>query len=485
VNYRGAPVFVTILVCSVGCTGNPAHQTPPRDAFAHESAYSTETVQSAVIATIKPKETRTLATVYSAETAPTVSHSGHFSRLDPVTFFESILDKIAQIRSKYVGLHPEVRRTNQAEMDEWLRQELAYQKAEVQSQPLDAVLIAWNLLPAGFNSQQAVLNQLIHKPHSMYLSSRRQIAVPLELPPEMLQSGLLHEVVHAYQDEHHHLGQKLVYELGHGDRISALHAFAEGEALLVDLLTQVADDEDRLPTVDELRPRFTRALEGTGLPSILARSLAAPYLDGYRFVVYLHKLGGFSLVDRVWSRGLACTQELLHPERWVSQCNESVCPPLLPLARMSSPLPLSMSSTQSYQDSFGEQGLRLILEHTLSENDASRLSADLLNDKLTVFQHGATHEILWQLRLLSPHGARLVCSALKSTLSSNPPAGTLPDCVGNDRAVLAFRCAERDIWVSSSIQTDTWTAKDSTSTCGSLRAWMASRDPMNSVTYCN
>jgi hypothetical protein len=327
-----------------------------------------------------------------------------------------------------------------------LAEELSMLEPESIAHEFDEWWRALGVIPAFFDSRRALLEGVEKQPPSVYLLTRQRIVLPTQHPNEAIFGSLVHEVVHARQDSLYRLKERLSYQAGMSDRIAAYHALAEGEALQLEL--EIVDSgAASLPTVETLRARFARNSHFISLPPLLRRATIAPYLDGYRFVSYVRRLGGFPLLDRIWTRGLCSTKELLHPEQWIASCLADKCESTCREQFKGHPLFARPRVKVSVSDAIGEQGLRLLLEEVNSEDKATRLAKPLESDRLTVVPEGSGRAFCWQLHLDGAGSSKPLCEALASLVGASVSGQVSTNCVVTDRAVVALNCAERDIVV--------------------------------------
>ena len=381
--------------------------------------------------------------------------------------------KIGKIRGWDLELPLVARRVGESEQIALLGEEMSCLQPEAVSHAFDAALSMLGLLPAGFDTRRALLDQYRREPRSVYLTSRRLVAVPQAAPDDTLERSLVHELAHVYQDSLYRLGERIAYAEGGNDRTAAYHSFAEGEALLLDLESQSSPWGKPPPSSDELAALLEQASLRVDLPRVLQLSIVAPYADGYQFVSYLRKLGGWQLVDQIWKRGLASSSELLHPERWVTDCLTGTCPPVGSPSRLSNPVSGDPGNPPRLAESVGEQGLRVVLETVVNREAARRLSAGYLADDLAVVARAGLTEVAWQLRLERADSAQELLPLLAQALSPNDPNHSPSDCTFNERAVLALRRNGRDIFVLGRAHGDTWTASARRRECQSVCARMA------------
>ncbi|MBV9947200.1 MAG: hypothetical protein JOZ69_10155 [Myxococcales bacterium] len=165
---------------------------------------------------------------------------------------------------------------------------------------------------------------------------------------------LVHEIVHALQDQHFDLAR------GEGlpdDEGLAYSALVEGDAVLSAHAVQAFDrgDLDRWIAHAVAQPRASAeemvgkpesaGPEASRAPALLRRRHFFPYLEGTAFAVALHRSGGFERIDAAFARPPRSTEQVLHVEKYLAGEQpvtvEWPRPPVLraivdPLARRSS-----------------------------------------------------------------------------------------------------------------------------------------------------
>ena len=148
----------------------------------------------------------------------------------------------------------------------------------------------------------------------------RELALGEHLEAELV---ILHELVHALQDQHFDLHRRLEAELS-VDESNGLRALIEGDATLAML-------GDNLPAAALAAMRASPLmLDVAGLPvsaegseviraqpAIIRVSFTAPYLTGLRFCATMLDEGGWPAVDGVFARPPRSVEQVLHPARYL------------------------------------------------------------------------------------------------------------------------------------------------------------------------
>jgi hypothetical protein len=262
--------------------------------------------------------------------------------------------------------------------------------------------------------------------------------VSKDLDPENSNMALVHEVVHALQDQHFDLGRRMA-EAKTSDELSALQILAEGDA--TSAMIDMPRGNDRIPQmISERLSEFSAfvaqaTVSEVEVPALLRRSILAPYGDGLLLVERLRATGDWASVNALWQSAPRTTAELLHPGR----PRIAVTLPAAPLWRQ---------HAASYDDVTGEQTLRLVLEEWDSLAGAAASADGLVGDRLSVFSAAEGSALAWQMAFQTREDIDQVVRSLKKGLFktsawSKPLSDTRPltrgcdtDATGNPMALL-------------------------------------------------
>ena len=326
-------------------------------------------------------------------------------------------------------------------------------KREIQSDvPKDVMeasselLFALGTVDEKFDYEASVLALMQSQLLGFYDPKQKTMFIGGDLGASMEDATLYHELVHALQDQHYDLGKLLKFAPDRSDALSALHALAEGDATsaMMDAvfapkgLKAIDLPESVLNLPAALGQAFTNV---EGVPPILTRSLIAPYFDGLTFTHYLRRRGGWAEVDRAWQNLPASTEQVLHPEKFVSR----ELPEDVAIPEAGPPFPGDVW----YHDVLGEQSLRLVFEEWMPARAAGAQAADWAGDRVAVFRAGERRAVAWRIRFdTGPAAERALSAFAQGVLLGERTSGSpKPDTVTSDSAVLAVRpgqlCRER------------------------------------------
>ena len=157
-----------------------------------------------------------------------------------------------------------------------------------------------------------------------YYSIRQPPPAMTGLPEGMnAEEGVVvHELMHALQDQHFAIGVRDRALRHDADAAMAYHALLEGEASLVMMahLLQKSgasfEDVARSPLFDGVLASAAGAEipVGPDTPPYFVEMLKFPYLQGLHFVVTAWRRGGWKELDRIHTDPPRSTREILHPD---------------------------------------------------------------------------------------------------------------------------------------------------------------------------
>lgn len=203
-----------------------------------------------------------------------------------------------------------------------------------------------------------------------------------------------HEYVHALQDQHFNL-DILADESLESEAVLAIQALAEGDATLAQTLYVTEGyftQEQLLEFLAEAGSVDTTVLDSA--PPFLARQLEFPYVTGLEFVQALYTQGGYSAVDAAWENLPQSTEQIIHPERYLSG-DEPQIVNLQPLTET-----LGLGWQRLDEDTLGEFYLREYLVQQLDAGVVDSAATGWGGDRYTVYWNEETEEIVMVLKLV-------------------------------------------------------------------------------------
>jgi len=172
-----------------------------------------------------------------------------------------------------------------------------------------------------------------YDPHAHTYYAIKQLP---KLPPEaaklvdakaLEETVMVHELMHALQDQHFGLAAKEKALMRDTDANLAYHAVLEGEAVLVMLahmLKKSGIEMDEVIKDDSILGAVSTAAAAEQMidpstPRYFAEMLKFPYIEGLKFVVTAYRRGGWAEVDKLHANPPRSTREVLHPEEYFAR----------------------------------------------------------------------------------------------------------------------------------------------------------------------
>ena len=191
---------------------------------------------------------------------------------------------------------------------------------------------------------------------------------------------LAHELTHALEEQT--LGSRPGLAEPLAESTGGRKALVEGSATLSEIVYAQRHLGERR-SVDEVLDERERDAEGPGFTRALATSQSFPYVAGARFAQALRRRaeGSWRLVDRAHRRPPVSTEQILHPDKWVTgERPVRVTIPRRP------PLERSLRSVGGGE--LGELDTGIVLRTGVSEDEAARAASGWGGGAFAVWQRG-------------------------------------------------------------------------------------------------
>lgn len=152
-------------------------------------------------------------------------------------------------------------------------------------------------------------------------------AAELVDPKVLEETVMVHELMHALQDQHFSLASREKTLRRDTDASLAWHSVLEGEAVLVMMahmlgrsgvtLDEVVKDETMLAMLGSAAQ--AESMIDPSTPKYFTEMLKFPYLEGLKFVAAAYRRGGWKEIDRIHANPPRSTREVLHPEEYFAR----------------------------------------------------------------------------------------------------------------------------------------------------------------------
>ncbi len=206
---------------------------------------------------------------------------------------------------------------------------------------------------------------------------------------------IVHELVHALQDQHLDLGERFEDDTRDTDPDGAYRAVVEGDATLAMIGYAAAQAGRPLEAITE-RPEQLRALmsgampvgdqELASAPAIVRVTLISSYLDGLVFSAHLHGAGGWGAIDEAHRHPPASSEQVLHPEKYFAH----ELPDAITLPRFAELEAAGWEKVE--EDTLGEVEMKVYLGQLEASGVAEAAAAGWSGDRLRVYRkEGSEH----------------------------------------------------------------------------------------------
>jgi hypothetical protein len=265
------------------------------------------------------------------------------------------------------------------------------------------VYAALGLVPPDYDYEAETFALLEEELAGLYVPEEKTMFLAARIEGEELVATLSHELVHALQDQHFGLGDRMKYRPGESDALAALHALAEGDATsaMIDELVLEREGEAALAArnsfafdkeAEDLASGGSRKKNSriANAPRFISVGLLAPYADGMRFVHAMRQRGGWRAVDAVWAKPPTTTEQLLHPEKY------DAGEPAIAVAPATGNA-LGPGFQKTYDEIFGEQEGRIAFAEWMDVPTSKKAAAGWGGDRVTLFESGEDRAVSWRI----------------------------------------------------------------------------------------
>ncbi|MBK8252907.1 MAG: hypothetical protein IPK82_09585 [Polyangiaceae bacterium] len=322
----------------------------------------------------RPAEPHSISSATASETVPnTPPPSNEAVRL------RAVFERVAAARELPILSDVAFRTLDRNEVAEMARKHVERELPRNVLANEAEVLVALGLVSPAYDAENGVYELLGASLTGLYEPAEKAMYLITDLSPAERGETLAHELVHALQDQHFELGDRLKYKAGEEERTSAEHCLAEGDA------TAAAFEVVRgnRAMVDETafaeKARETMESVAPDVPVVYRESLIAAYTDGYTFVQALRKRGGFAAVNAAWKAPPTTTEQVLHLDKF--DAKEPMVAVMEPSFSAITSEKEKRSWKAGYSQVVGEQGLRIVFGAWTDQKTAVNAAAGWGGDR--------------------------------------------------------------------------------------------------------
>jgi hypothetical protein len=221
-----------------------------------------------------------------------------------------------------------------------------------------------------------------------------------EFGPEQMQEArlvLVHELVHALQDQRLGLGESYEQERT-ADADNAFRSVVEGDATLAMLAHALRQQGIPLSAATAGIQQMGDLVDLEGLvrgekldeaPAILRITLVAPYIRGVQFIAAVQRRGGWPAVNNAHRSPPTTMEQVLHPEKFFArEPGEQIEVP-------DNEAIVAAGFERAQEDTLGELELSVYLGQGRPSGTNDRAAEGWAGDRLVVYTRGRQSAVVW------------------------------------------------------------------------------------------
>lgn len=298
-----------------------------------------------------------------------------------------------------------------------LLEDLAEEDAEQLARTGEA-LVAMGLLEPDTDLEQVLRSFLGEGVLGFYDPETGELVVRGAAVTPALRSTIVHELVHAHDDQHFELHRPEVDEAD-DERALAFAALVEGNALRVQQAWEATLSRGELAELLLEQLAAGAEVDLDDVPAVVVEQLQMPYLAGLAMVQALVEEGGEARVDEAFTDPPTTSEQVLHPERLLA--GEGAQAVALPPA----------DGEVLDQGAYGELMVRLTLESELDEDQAREAAEGWGGDAYVTWADGDATCVRSTFRMDTSRDLRELVAAWEAWAQAHGDAevGAAPDAV--------------------------------------------------------
>jgi len=266
------------------------------------------------------------------------------------------------------------------------RMKKALKPSDVRAEELTLKMLG--LIPKDFDLRQNTVDLLTEQAAAFYDYNKKKLFV-LEGASAGIEerTALIHELAHALADQHFHLGKYIREGARSDDGSTARLAVMEGQAtwLMAAYLAKQNGEPAGVP--DHTLELMTESIQSSAreypvfskAPLYIRESLVFPYSGGMLFQNAIFQKLGRQSFSEVFTHPPASTQQILHPDLYLS----NHAPVVPPLPRVPDP----HAFRELADGNLGEFDYRVLLSQYVDEEQGKRAAAHVCGSSYALLEH--------------------------------------------------------------------------------------------------
>ncbi len=235
---------------------------------------------------------------------------------------------------------------------------------------------------------------------------------------------LVHEIVHALQDQRLGLGESYKKERS-ADEDNAFRSIIEGDATLAMVAYALRQQGIPLSAATAGIQQMGELLDLNALvrgeklddaPAIVRVTLVAPYLRGLQFAAAVQGRGGWAAVNNAHRRPPSTSEQVLHPEKYFAREKAE----RIEVAENEALLEAGFRRIE--EDTLGELELSVFLGQARPSGTDEQAAAGWAGDRLAIYTRGTEAAVIWWTTWDTEADAEEAFEAAREVLTGDPSA---------------------------------------------------------------
>jgi hypothetical protein len=231
---------------------------------------------------------------------------------------ETVLKETSELRELPI-LHPvKSGAQSRTEIERMVVRNLDDQTTPAEMHATELALKKLGLAPTVFQYRPFIIKLLTEQVAGYYDPRIQEFFLADWIDLEAQKPVMAHELTHALQDQHFNLRRFEHWPKGDSDAELAAHALIEGDATLSMTVYMAKYPLVALAFIRSLGSNSMSSEQFKQAPRALRESLVFPYQEGAAWATQLYKTGGWRLVSNAFSELPQSTEQILHPDKYLS-----------------------------------------------------------------------------------------------------------------------------------------------------------------------